>query len=142
LYTAMSSFAVPHSSSSTSRLSKRKRQLEEDENNSDGPDDQPTSRDASDEDNTDTLFPAASTSLSLSKEEIMPTAKRQRHLGAFVSSTSEEESDANAVVALPDGIEEQYGFKINPPPIGRPVRIYCDGKLHRQSSKQHHGSNF
>ncbi|CEP07566.1 hypothetical protein [Parasitella parasitica] len=123
----MSSFAVPHSSSSTSRLSKRKRQLEEDENNSDGPDDQPTSRDASDEDNTDTLFPAASTSLSLSKEEIMPTAKRQRHLGAFVSSTSEEESDANAVVALPDGIEEQYGFKINPPPIGRPVRIYCDG---------------
>lgn len=41
-------------------------------------------------------------------------AKRQRHLGPFVSSTSEEESDANAIVALPEGIEEQYGFKINP----------------------------
>lgn len=43
----MSSFAVPHASSSTRRLSKRKRQIEEDENVSDGPDDQPTSRDAS-----------------------------------------------------------------------------------------------
>lgn len=41
----MSSFAVP-SSSSNRRLSKRKRQLDEDISG-DGPNDQPTSRDAS-----------------------------------------------------------------------------------------------
>ncbi|KAL9540724.1 hypothetical protein MBANPS3_009526 [Mucor bainieri] len=126
----MSSFAVPHASSSTRRLSKRKRQIEDDESISDGPDDQPTSRDASDEDNTETSLPPLPTfsnSHSLPKDGLIPMAKRQRHLGPFVSSTSEEESDANAIVALPEGIEEQYGFKINPPPIGRPVRIYCDG---------------
>ena len=70
----------------------------------------------SDEDNTESSLPPLplSHSHSLTKEELIPSAKRQRHLGPFVSSTSEEESDANAVAALPEGIEEQYGFKINP----------------------------
>lgn len=70
-----------------------------------------------DEDNTETSLPPLPTfsnSHSLPKDELIPIAKRQRHLGPFVSSTSEEESDANAIVALPEGIEEQYGFKINP----------------------------
>lgn len=64
-----------------------------------------------DEDNTDTSIPGKS---ELTKEELQPNTKRTRHVGPMVSSTSEEEFDGNAVVALPEGIEEQYGFKINP----------------------------
>ncbi|OBZ87594.1 Choline-phosphate cytidylyltransferase B [Choanephora cucurbitarum] len=116
----MSSFAVPQQAPDR-KLLKRKRKLEND--TSDGPDDQPTSRDASDEDNTDTSVPIPK---SVPKDEVA-LLKRQRHVGPHVSSTSDEEFDSNVVVALPEGIEEQYGFKINPPPIGRPVRIYCDG---------------
>ncbi|KAI9261029.1 cytidylyltransferase-domain-containing protein [Sporodiniella umbellata] len=36
-------------------------------------------------------------------------------------------SSKNETVCLPAGIEELYGFKINSPPVDRPVRIYCDG---------------
>jgi hypothetical protein len=61
-----------------------------------------------DEDNTDTSIPGKN------KLELQPNTKRTRHVGPMVSSTSEEEFDGNAVVALPEGIEEQYGFKINP----------------------------
>ncbi|KAI8885918.1 hypothetical protein K501DRAFT_331620 [Backusella circina FSU 941] len=103
----MSSFVAPNDR----KLNKRKRLLPE-ETATDGLNDQPTSRDASDEDNADN---------SLSTP---PVPKRQRQLGV-VFSTSEEEYDGR--VELPAGIEEQYGFKINPPPVGRPVRIYCDG---------------
>ncbi|GAA5810959.1 hypothetical protein MFLAVUS_004387 [Mucor flavus] len=112
----MSSFAIPTNSR---KLSKRKRVVEEEETVIDGPIDQPTSRDASDEDNTDASLPI-STPIDLTTPT---TTKRQRRTGPTLS-TSEEEYD---VVALPEGIEELYGFKINPPPVGRPVRIYCDG---------------
>lgn len=57
-----------------------------------------------DEDNTDT-------SVGLTNEELEPITKRQRQTGPLVSSTSEEETD---IATLPEGIEEQYGFKINP----------------------------
>ncbi|KAI9486708.1 MAG: hypothetical protein EXX96DRAFT_604801 [Benjaminiella poitrasii] len=109
----MSSFAVP-----TNRLVKRKRQVDEDKIEK-GPVDQPTSRDASDEDNTDT-------SLAPSDLLTVHAAKRQRQLDSVSSFTTEEEEET-PLVALPEGIEERYGFKINPPPTERPVRIYCDG---------------
>lgn len=48
--------------------------------------------------------------MKISKEELLSATKRQRRFGP-VSSTSEEDYD---IVALPEGIEEQYGFKINP----------------------------
>ncbi|KAI8371815.1 hypothetical protein BD560DRAFT_395521 [Blakeslea trispora] len=117
----MSSFAVPQQVPSR-KLLKRKRQLEND--TSEALDDQPTSRDASDEDNTDTSVPIPK---SIPKDEVALAAKRQRQAGPVVSSTSDEEYDSTVLVALPEGIEEQYGFKINPPPVGRPIRIYCDG---------------
>lgn len=122
----MSSFAIP---TSGRRTSKRKRQLDESEVVAAVPDDQPTSRDASDEDNTDNSISAAAaaavaaTAATMLKEDPALSAKRQRRFGP-VSTTSEEEYD---IVSLPEGIEEQYGFKINPPPVDRPVRIYCDG---------------
>ncbi|KAG1218924.1 hypothetical protein G6F35_007923 [Rhizopus arrhizus] len=99
---------------SESRVFKRKRELEE---KAASLEDQPTSRDASDEDNAD-----ASLSVSKTKQEqITPVSKRARQVGPI---SSEEEND---IPCLPPGIEEQYGFKINPPPVDRPVRIYCDG---------------
>ncbi|KAI9366258.1 cytidylyltransferase-domain-containing protein, partial [Pilaira anomala] len=125
----MSSFAIP-----SRKLSKRKRVLEEDTTIAGGPDDQPTSRDASDEDNTDVSLPTTITSTNTKSTtnnsnitstmiDSLPTSKRPRRNGPTLS-TSEEEFDS---VALPPGLEELYGFKINPPPVGRPVRIYCDG---------------
>ncbi|KAI7901680.1 uncharacterized protein BX663DRAFT_513665 [Cokeromyces recurvatus] len=108
--------------SPSTRLAKRKRQIEGEEDKiTEGPIDQPTSRDASDEDNTDS-------SILPSKEEIIHTAKRKRQLGSTMTPfTTEEEEKNKSIATLPEGIEERYGFKINPPPIGRPVRIYCDG---------------
>jgi hypothetical protein len=57
-----------------------------------------------DEDNAD-----ASLSVSKTKQEqITPVSKRARQVGPI---SSEEEND---IPCLPPGIEEQYGFKINP----------------------------
>lgn len=64
-----------------------------------------------DEDNTDTSMSSKS---KIVKDELEPNTKRTRHVGPLVSSTSEEEFEGNPLVALPEGIEEQYGFKINP----------------------------
>lgn len=69
-----------------------------------------------DEDNTDNSISAAAaaavaaTAATMLKEDPALSAKRQRRFGP-VSTTSEEEYD---IVSLPEGIEEQYGFKINP----------------------------
>ena len=89
--------------------------------------DQTTSRDASgttyyqthlfplitfllDEDNIDTL----------TVEDIPPPTKKSRPMDTNLF-TSEEENESN-IACLPPGIEEQYGFKINPV---RQIRMYC-----------------
>ncbi|CEG73083.1 Putative Choline-phosphate cytidylyltransferase [Rhizopus microsporus] len=107
----MSSFAIPDTKSL-----KRKRELEIELSKE--VEDQPTSRDASDEDNTDTSLPQPL------HQELSPVTKKLRQFGPNLS-TSEEENEH--LVCLPPGIEEQYGFRINPPPVDRPIRIYCDG---------------
>lgn len=62
-----------------------------------------------DEDNTDNSLSTSNLLLANNTKE-EPSNKRPRRIGPM-TSTSEEEYD---VVALPPGIEEQYGFKINP----------------------------
>ncbi|KAI8987637.1 hypothetical protein BDF20DRAFT_851347 [Mycotypha africana] len=127
----MSTFTAP---SESRRLTKRKRHVDEqeEEERNVGTIDQPTSRDASDEDNTDTSISGVNNPSSFTTKADTTTAvKRSRPMSSsMISSTSDEETDnasATTAVGLPVGIEKKYGFKINPPPIGRPVRMYCDG---------------
>ncbi|CAO3684870.1 unnamed protein product [Rhizopus stolonifer] len=89
----MSSFLVPEKNKNTKRKRKVEREVE----------DQPTSRDASD--NAELLLPSEAP-----KKKLRSSEEEKKHLAS-----------------LPPGIEELYGFKINSPPVGRPVRIYCDG---------------
>ncbi|KAI9008881.1 hypothetical protein CLU79DRAFT_776181 [Phycomyces nitens] len=113
----MGSFAVPSSASGSSKI-KRKRHLSE---TSFEPNGQPTSRDASDEDNTDSSVPGTNSDTAMVSTS--PAFKRPRQR----DQTSEDEPMTLPIAELPAGLEEQYGFKINPPPVDRPVRIYCDG---------------
>ncbi|RUS23295.1 hypothetical protein BC937DRAFT_88683 [Endogone sp. FLAS-F59071] len=75
----------------------------------DDPMDQPTSRDASDEDNTDASI----------SHPVVPTPSAR--MGVKRSRTNELLDNSLPVPA------SHYNFKINPPPSDRPVRIYCDG---------------
>ncbi|RUS27020.1 cytidylyltransferase-domain-containing protein, partial [Jimgerdemannia flammicorona] len=76
----------------------------------DDPMDQPTSRDASDEDNTDT---------SASAHPNVGTSSTR--IGVKRTKTNELLDNSLPVPA------SHYNFKINAPPDDRPVRIYCDG---------------
>ncbi|KAI8379723.1 uncharacterized protein BYT42DRAFT_569781 [Radiomyces spectabilis] len=104
------------------KMNKRKRQLLD---TTGKPEDQPTSRDASDEDNTDSSVPAGMVSSTSYDDE--PLVKRPRQEVTITYEDTEPAISTPLVTELPPGIEEQYGFKINPPPTDRPVRIYCDG---------------
>ncbi|KAJ9273460.1 hypothetical protein DTO271D3_2523 [Paecilomyces variotii] len=45
------------------------------------------------------------------------------------SSSSKQHGDADGLMAPPDraGLENPKGYSMNPPPTGRPVRVYADG---------------
>ncbi|KAI7884119.1 cytidylyltransferase-domain-containing protein [Mucor mucedo] len=92
------------STAASRKLSKRKRTVEPVSTFVEVTNGQTTSRDASDEDNTETN---------------LPDLKKKRRTDFVIEDQVQ--------VELPPGIEERYGFKINKPPVGRPIRIYCDG---------------
>ncbi|KAI7864398.1 hypothetical protein BDF14DRAFT_1875933 [Spinellus fusiger] len=105
----MGSFAVPTSASGALKT-KRKRSVSEADK-----DEQPLSRATPDKDTPDT---APGHSKASSFKRLRPTTE---------SESEEEETKEDTLAKLPAGIEELYGFRINPPPLERPVRIYCDG---------------
>jgi len=45
------------------------------------------------------------------------------------SSSGKQHGDADGLMAPPDraGLENPKGYSMNPPPTGRPVRVYADG---------------
>ncbi|KAL1924100.1 uncharacterized protein VTP21DRAFT_7135 [Calcarisporiella thermophila] len=96
---------------------------------------QTASRDASDEDNGDTASTVSMTS-SLSQIPSEITEKHAKSNGGMQMEEEAEEpttSDHHQPTQkrardLPTEMpSSNYPFKINPPPVGRPVRIYCDG---------------
>lgn len=99
---------------------------------------QPSSRDASEEDTEDPILQEVSAAKH-KQDDAAPSSKRSRSDG-----DSKEEIDADMEDRLENGeggeagtmkmdappkagLVDPVGYKTNPPPEGRPVRIYADG---------------
>lgn len=55
---------------------------------------------------------------------------RRRNVSNAESGTSRNEQDADADLMRPPpkgGLQDPVGYRTNPPPVGRPVRVYADG---------------
>ena len=99
---------------------------------------QPTSRDASGEDTTVELSERTKKpSLDLNNVGKPPTKRQRSGLeteraidgeSEGRSSESSEEEKTQKMKAPPVGkLTDPVGYKTNPPPVGRPVRVYADG---------------
>jgi choline-phosphate cytidylyltransferase len=65
-----------------------------------------------------------------SSVDIEHRAKRKSAThGKTPSSSSKQHEETEGMMAPPEkaGIEPPKGYQMNPPPTGRPVRIYADG---------------
>lgn len=100
---------------------------------------QPSSRDASEEDTEDPILQEVTAAKH--KQDDAPSSKRSRSNG---SDATKEDIDAEMEDRLENGeggeagtmkmdappkagLVDPVGYKTNPPPEGRPVRIYADG---------------
>ncbi|OZJ03669.1 hypothetical protein BZG36_03547 [Bifiguratus adelaidae] len=86
---------------------------------------QPTSRDASDEDNTD----ATESSLQqvTGPSSLAPKTNSKAPMDWNPRSSHASDKKASSLEQALPAPESAYPFKINPPPTDRPVRVYCDG---------------
>jgi choline-phosphate cytidylyltransferase len=113
------------------------------------PPQQPSSRDASQEDARDPVLQEVLSKAAAQTEDGGPAAKRSRSsaAGSGDSSSGNDSSSKDAEEiedALergeggergtmrmedppPAGLVDPVGYHTNPPPVGRPVRIYADG---------------
>ncbi|KAG0369241.1 hypothetical protein BGX24_002490 [Mortierella sp. AD032] len=56
------------------------------------------------------------------------SSRKEKSTTATTTKTAPESSDSNSVSAdSSQSTTPKYSYPINPPPVGRPVRIYCDG---------------
>ncbi|KAJ6150836.1 choline-phosphate cytidylyltransferase [Penicillium chermesinum] len=116
-------------------------------------DPQPSSRDASGEDAEDSTGPAQAALARHKQNEPNPPSKRVRKSGeaqegqenpgepseTAASSDIEQDGARNLHIEVPNNdqdsmpppqrgvIRDPVGYKTNPPPVGRPVRVYADG---------------
>lgn len=111
---------------------------------------QPSSRDASGEDTSDPVLSSlrAKKEASASKEDLAPPSKRTRSSSKSRSADDEDMLDADVTNGHAEpklngengeagkmrmdappgaGMVDPVGYKTNPPPKGRAVRIYADG---------------
>jgi choline-phosphate cytidylyltransferase len=95
---------------------------------------QPSSRDASDEDTRDDVLQevvSAKTDQQQRSDEMMPAPKRARSDRAVEERLEYGEGGERGTMRMADppkaGSVHPKGYKTNPPPMGRPVRIYADG---------------
>jgi choline-phosphate cytidylyltransferase len=99
---------------------------------------QPSSRDASEEDTEDPILQEVSAAKH-KQDESAPSSKRSRSNGDSKSDFDAEMEDrlengeggeaGTMKMEKPPkaGLVDPVGYKTNPPPEGRPVRIYADG---------------
>ena len=103
---------------------------------------QPSSRDASSEDAADSAGQQITSDIKHKKSESSLQSKRQRRRSHDVDGSSDsgdspsihhvksnvDDRESQPLAAPPKGVlQDPAGYKTNPPPVGRPIRVYADG---------------